>query len=337
MNFDLKSVFDNMKYSFTQAFNKKTIAISFIILLIIFLLPKTSLVVFDYVYGETVMDETSSMVIGNSSDPNEMAISIMSWESSHFYNPYSNFDKDSKLQKFGLYNYSGSIEESKLFWRDAPVPWIIHFGTANCEEYSRVFVELMRHNGADARFIHSLAGDHCWAEYKNENGNWIVVDPSCNRVIGTARFEFAKHWNRDLCYIEVIDENSNWIDVSDQYINRSDVYVEIHENGKPVDKYDLYVYNHYLKDTKGGKYDKPIIAIRKQSFNKSGISTFKLGTGNYTFTLMNPHFPFFKYQLPVNITENKPKHLVYNLDEEQRIYFYDEFWIMRFISCFSIN
>jgi hypothetical protein len=281
------------------------------------------------------MDETSSMVIGNSIDPNEMAISIMSWESRHFYNPYSNFDKDNKLQKFGLYSYSGSIEEIKLFWRDAPVPWIIHFGTANCEEYSRVFVELMRHNGADARFIHSLAGDHCWAEYKNENGNWIVVDPSCNRVIGTARFEFAKHWNRDLCYIEVMDENDNWIDVSDQYINRSDIYVEVYENGKSVDEYDLYVYNHCLEKTREDRYNRPKKVFGKQSFNKSGISAFKLGSGNYTFKLINPLLPFFEYQLPVNITENEPKHLVYNLDEEQRIYFYDYIWIGLF--CFMLS
>lgn len=258
---------------------KRSLLITLIILLIISLitlLPTVVPVTFDLVYGDAIIDNTLTEIVGNTTNPDEIALLIMAWEHEYFDNPYSHYDANSTFQKFGFYRING---KPKLFVRGAPVSWIIYSKLANCEEYAKIFVTLMNKAGLESRFIHVTGEDHAWAEYMHD-GYRIAIDPSTNYVIGGHKKEFEKRMNNKYSYIESIDLQGNKKDISDEYIERGNVTILVFDNGQPVSKAKVIIKSPYLMENKDDRYDQPRFVISKTT-NNAGEVFFKLGYKKY--------------------------------------------------------
>lgn len=299
---------NNLIKSFIQrsSFEKYQILLSLLIIILIavsifinVLIPYSKVLyvhAYDTLYGDKIIEDTLSEIIQNETNPDKIALLIMDWEHNYFLNPYSNYNPDSKLNSLGIYNIDGY----HLFVRRAPVSWIIHSQLANCEEYAKVFVTLMNEAGYEARFVHSSAGDHCWAEYMHDNYR-IAVDPSCNNVIGTHKKEFEKRMNTSFCYIEVVDIEQNKFDVTDEYINTTNLSVSLLKDDIPLDNSKISIYNSYMMDNKRGRYKTPIFIVSKSTDN-NGNAFFSLGSNcNYTIRIEDTKFFLFNTVYEQNI------------------------------------
>jgi hypothetical protein len=288
--------------------------ICFIIILLI-VVPLT----FDLIYGDVIIDTALTEIIGNASNPDEIALSMMAWEHEYFDNPYSHYDANSTFQKFGLYRING---KTKLFVRGAPISWIIYSKLANCGEYAKIFVILMNEAGVESRFVHVLGEDHAWAEYMHD-GYRIAVDPSTNYVIGVHKMDFEKRMNNKFSYIESIDLQSNKKDVSDEYIERGNVTFLVFDDGQPISKAKVIIKSPYLMENKDSRYDKPIFVISKTT-NNDGEAFFELGYKKYMTEVRVKQMYLFEQVYEKNFTIDVGQDNVVNFnleDEENKLCF----------------
>ena len=285
----------------------------FIVLLIKFLLIVAP-VTFDLIYGDTIIDRTLTEIVGNTTNPDEIALLIMAWEHEYFDNPYSHYDANSTFQKFGFYRING---KTKLFVRGAPVSWIIHSKLANCEEYAKIFVILMNKAGFESRFIRVPGEDHIWAEYMHD-GYRIAVDPSANYVIGKDKMEFEKRMNNKYSYIESIDLQGNKKDISDEYIERGNVTILVFDNGQPVSNAKVIIKSPYLMDNKSGRYNQPRYVISNTT-NNVGEVFFKLGYKKYMTEVRVNQIYLFEQIYIKNFTMDAGQENVinFNLEDEE--------------------
>lgn len=270
--------------------------------------------VFDNTNGEKVLEDTIVNVTGNINTPDEKALAIMAWEIQYFDNPYSLFKKNSTLNKYWIYKIDGKY---KLFIRPSPVSWIIHSKLANCGEYAIVFVTLMNEAGIDSRLIQAPAEDHMWAEYMYGNYR-IAIDPSQNHVIGNNKKEFEKFMGVKFSYVEAIDSNGNRIDVSDEYIERSNLTVSVLNEGVPVSDVTVIIKNPFLVENRGDKYNKPLYVISKKT-DENGNAYFKLGIHKYVIeTRLNNLFLFDSvYRKNTTVEVNKENLLNFSLENDE--------------------
>lgn len=136
-----QEILKNVRFSFR---------ITLILMLLFFSIPPITSQIFDFTNGNEIINNTLTNIIGNTTDPDEKALAIMVWERDYFYNPYSYYNINSTIQKFGVFEIDGDYF---IFTRPAPVSWIINSRLANCEEYARVFVTMMNEAGIKARLI----------------------------------------------------------------------------------------------------------------------------------------------------------------------------------------
>lgn len=267
---------------------------------------------FDFVYGEKVIDQTLAQIVGNATNPDEIALSIMAWELEYFDNPYSNYDGNSTLQKFRIYSIDGNY---KWFMRPAPASWIIHSRLANCGEYAIVFATLMDKTGIETNVIRTEGGDHMWAEYMHD-GYRIAVDPSVNYVIGMHKKDFENRMGVKFSYVESSDLQGKVIDVSDEYIDRENVTISVFKNGKPVDNAQIIIKSPYLMENKGGKYNKPAHISSKRS-DEDGEITLRLGNTNYISEVKVKRMYIVEYTYNKNFTVNgSQESVIFNLENE---------------------
>ena len=296
---------------------KRSLLITLILLLIIsfiILLRTVVPVTFDLVYGDAIIGNTLTEIVGNTTNPDEIALLIMAWEHEYFDNPYSHYDANSTFQKFGFYRING---KPKLFVRGAPVYWIIHSKLANCEEYAKIFVILMNKAGLESRFIHASGEDHAWAEYIHD-GCRIAVDPSTNYVIGGHKKEFEKRMNNKYSYIESISLQGNKKDISDEYIERGNVTILVFDNGQPVSKAKVIIKSPYLMENKDDRYDQPRFVISKTT-NNAGEVFFKLGYKKYMTEVRVKQMYLFEQVYRKNITMDVGQEnlINFNLEDEE--------------------
>ena len=97
--------------------------LSALIALTIIILPVIISLAFDYVKGEEITKYALNEAVRNTTKPDDTALSIMAWEPNYFYNPYSLYDKNITLQKYGILEINGDYN---IFIRGAPVSWIIY-------------------------------------------------------------------------------------------------------------------------------------------------------------------------------------------------------------------
>ncbi|NPE29358.1 hypothetical protein HNV12_15640 [Methanococcoides sp. SA1] len=277
----------------------KGFAILCIFIVLYSILPTLYAYSYDYVFGEQVIEDTVSDVVGNETDPNKVALTIMSWEQDYFMNPFSHYNPDSKLQKYGIYNIDGY----RLFIRNVPPSWAIHSKMANCGEYALVFVALMNQAGYDARFIRSAGGDHCWAEYTYD-GYTIAVDPSANYVIGNRKNDFEARMGTSFQYIESSDLEGNSYGITNEYINTTNLTVFVFENDKPINDAKVILYSSYLIDQKGSRYDK-ITKDVSENTNLNGYCYFDIGYGNYTLEIEDSYLFLLEKEYIKNVNISK--------------------------------
>lgn len=282
-------------------------AIGLILLAILLSIPY----IFDFFYGEDIVNKTLNNVVGNLTDLDKIGLAIMEWESKYFYNPYSLWNPNSTLQRYRIYEVNGTY---MWFVRDAPVSWIIFSRLANCGEYAKVFVYLMRKKGINARLVHAPGEDHAWAEYYSD-GYKIVVDPSTNKVISNKRnFAKGKNWS----YIESVDifNISDKKDISNEYIDRGILIVKVFDNQNLVKGINVVVKSPYLMKINPKRYKKPKIVLIKNT-NKTGEAVFKLGEKEYMIEIKKTYLIFdIIYSKNVTVMIDKRTSLVFNLDKD---------------------
>ncbi|MCM8803546.1 MAG: transglutaminase-like domain-containing protein [Candidatus Omnitrophica bacterium] len=295
----------------------KKIKINKIFLLGIFIGIIITLVIYipwlyDIFYGETITTQVLKNTTSNLTTPDEIALSIMKWESEYFYNPYSLWNPNSTLQKYGIYKINGSY---RLFVRNAPVSWIISSRLANCEEYAKVFVHLMNKKGIESRLVYTPGEDHAWAEYYS-NGHKIVVDPSQNKVIpDKKKFAEGKNWS----YIESIDifNTSKINDVSDEYIERGILNIRVMSENKPIEGIDVTIKSPYLMKINPERYKKPEIVLSNRT-DKNGEIFFKLGEKDYIIEVRKRYFIFnIVFSKNATVISNTETNLSFDLNKDK--------------------
>jgi hypothetical protein len=297
----------------------------FLLLIFLVILPLIP-VIFNFIYGDEIINNSMASFFVNTTDPDEKALAIMAWEKQYFYNPYSLYNTNLTMQKFGIYNVNGDYR-----WfgtRPAPISWIIYSRLANCEEYARVFVTMMNKEGIESRLVAAPGEDHVWAEYVHD-GYEIAVDPSQNIVIGSHKKEFEKEMNVKFSYIEAVDLQGNKVDVSDEYIKRGNLTIFVFENNQSINNAMVIIRNPYLMDNRGGRYNRPIPIISKMTESK-GNASFKLGNQKYIVEARVNHMYLLDtvYRRNVTVEVNKESSLNFNLENDTKSL---ELFITRYI------
>ncbi|ADT85241.1 transglutaminase-like domain-containing protein [Thermococcus barophilus] len=247
--------------------------------------------IYDAIWGEKIINDVVSTVIGNETNPNKIALNIYFWEKSNFVSPYTYYQKTPELlRNIGIYKIEG---EYRWFLRPTfyptPVSWILHSKLANCEEYARVFVFIMTHAGVKARIVRAPGEDHAWAEYYY-NGIKIVFDPSTvGPIVDPKKFAEGRHWS----YVESVDmfNPADRIDVSDEYIKRGKLIVKISKRNTPVKGATVVVYSTYLMKRYPDRYRSPR-KVLEQISDENGMATFLLGENEYLLKIKKCYMGF---------------------------------------------
>ena len=259
---------------------------------LIFLGISLSLIAVPYIYsgfeGEQITKDVLTQIGLNTSNPNELALRIYSWEQQNFLSLYSVKKEELPfigrgLAVWGFYrNKQGELHLFRPWFGTFPVPpeWVLHSKLANCREYAEVFVYLMNKAGFKARVVRAPGEDHSWAEYYVENYK-IIFDPSNPKnpiILNPKQFGQLKNFS----YVEAYDlENPNHKeDVSDEYIEKGTLVVKVVKGNEPLSGATVEVLSTYLMERFPERYGTP----RRVVFNetgKDGTTQFKLGPKKY--------------------------------------------------------
>ncbi|MBP2202127.1 hypothetical protein J3E07_001568 [Methanococcus voltae] len=274
---------------------------------------------YEYLYEDEIV-ENAFLEIGESDNPHTTSQNIILWEWRTFISPYSYAKINGSNGKFGLYNIN---EKYYFYTKGLSVPWIITFKTANCGEYSNIYVYLMNKKGIDARCVGAPGEDHQWAEYY-VNGTKYIVDPSAMlfNISDTERFAEDKNWSYVWSYYP--DNVSSINDVSDEYINRGAVNITILENGKPI-KALVWIKSPYLMKVMPNHYNTPKLIMYNLTDGNGNIN-YKLGEKEYiidiikvNYDLGNNHYLFDTntYTSKFNVSLNESKEINVDITEEK--------------------
>lgn len=271
----------------------KTLMVYVIISLILITIPQA----YKFIWGDKITSEVFTQLGPNTTDPNELALRIYSWEQRNFVNPYFIQSEDlpfaeKVLAGYGFYyNKQGELHLFRPF-NSFPVPpqWVLHSKLANCEEYAKVFVYLMSQEGVKARIVRAPGEDHTWTEYYIGKYK-VIFDPSNpdNPVIINPRsFGQAKNFS----YVEAYDlfNPENREDVSDEYIRRGNLVVQVLNDGRPVSGAEVEVQSTYLMERFPKRYKEPKRVLSDLT-SKNGTVQFRLGPKEYKVVGKKLSFP----------------------------------------------
>ncbi|AHL22807.1 transglutaminase domain-containing protein [Thermococcus nautili] len=285
--------------------------------LVLFVVPGA----YEVVRGDEITRQVLSQLETEADNPNQMAIKIHKWEQENFLSPYSINPKDLSffeqvLAGWGFYeNKEGEIHLFRPGFGLYSVPpqWVLHSKLANCKEYAEVFVYLMNKAGFKARVVRAPGEDHTWAEYYIGSYK-IIFDPSnpVNPVIVNPKsFGERRHFS----YVEAYDlQNPNQReDVSDEYIERGILVVEVVRDNRPVSGATVEVLSMYLMERYPERYKKPRPVISNKT-HEDGLVQFKLGPNNYTLVAKKCSLLVcWKGEVSGNVSVGKSTHVLVEL------------------------
>lgn len=275
-----------------------------LILLIVYILPP---VAFNLFWGDAIINETIQTVEENASSADSKAIELMRWEDENFMSIYHLVDSDKFLQNYKIFKVGeehGMIGEYAIFYKSAPISWVLYSGLANCGEHANVFAYLMDEMGVPARVVRAPGEDHQWAKYKS-HGYWVTVDPSANEILRKPeKKEMARKKNFSYVYSANVD-GSNSKDVSEEYIERGMLKLKVIKDGASVKNEIVVVKNPALMEKKPEKYNKPQKVMQRKT-DENGTVSFKLGQNEYIIELTQNCCYLFKklYSKDVTVTAN---------------------------------
>ncbi|NJE04110.1 transglutaminase domain-containing protein [Thermococcus sp. MV11] len=271
----------------------KTLMAYVVISLVLITIPQA----YKFIRGDKIMSEVLDQIGLNTTNPNELALRIYSWEQQNFANPYfvqpENMSLIEKLLAgYGFYhNNQGELHLFRPF-NSFPVPpqWVLHSKLANCEEYAKVFVYLMNQEGVKARIVRAPGEDHTWAEYYVGNYK-IIFDPSNPEnpvIVNPKQFGQLKNFS----YVEAYDlaNPDHKEDVSDEYIERGTLVVKVVKGNEPVSGATVEVLSTYLMERFPERYDSPRRVVVNET-GKEGTTQFKLGPKEYKIVGKKCSFP----------------------------------------------
>jgi len=287
--------------------------------LLLFVLP-TVPYTYDLIFGDKIVEDKLKNITVGTANPDQIALAVMDWEEKYFLNPYSHYNPNSTLQKYGFYKINNSY---KWFKRNSPVSWVIKSKLANCEEYARVFVYLMNKSGIKSRLIHAPGEDHSWAEYYN-NDFKIVVDPSSNEVIeNTKKWATGRNWS----YIKSVNifDKSDKKEVTKEYVETGFLNVAVFEDEEPIENARIIIKNPDLSEGSSERYKSPKLVLAKKTNGKGNVR-FTLGENKYIVEYKEDHLIYsLLYSKNVTVTPKNNKSLYFNLDvAKNKIYWFWE-------------
>jgi len=172
---------------------------------------------YDFFVGDRVVKEHISEVVGDTNSSHETALAIMEWHHENVRYPLVENKKYLFAGSNGLYEVDN---KTRLFLRSNSASWVIKTELARCGESAHYFMDVMENKGYKSRVIRTepLSWDHVWAEYYDERGNKIVVDPSANKVILDKNAWVA---GKDITMIIATDIDGNKEDITKEYLEES--------------------------------------------------------------------------------------------------------------------
>jgi hypothetical protein len=133
---------------------------------------------------------------------------------------------------------------------------------------------MMNHSGYRSRILVVKGEDHVFAEFYDNSGRKIVVDPSSNLFVNdTLAFGDGKYWSR----IEAQDSFGNTEDVTNEYLrNTSVLTVKTSGNEFLAKRIRIVVESVFLKTRDPELYNQPFEVIT-QAFDQNNTFQVKLG------------------------------------------------------------
>jgi len=170
--------------------------------------------IYNFFIGEKVVETHILEVLGETTGIHETALALMNWHQENVKYPLIDNKKYLLLASNGFYEVDN---KTRLFLRSNSASWVIKTKLARCGESAYYFVDIMNKLGYRARIVHTepISWDHVWAEYYDENGNKIVIDPSANKVITNKR-EWVE--GKNISKIIAKDMDGNKEDITLEYV-----------------------------------------------------------------------------------------------------------------------
>lgn len=173
--------------------------------------------IYDFFVGGRVIEEHIEEVIGNETDSHKVALLLIDWHKENVNYPWIENKKFLITGAIGFYEVEN---KTRFFIRSESASWVIKTKLARCGESAIYFVEVMDYLGYKARTIHiePVTWDHVWAEYYDEEGNKIIVDPSANKVILN-----KQNWveGKNITKIVAKDLEGNKEDITKEYLGEN--------------------------------------------------------------------------------------------------------------------
>ena len=242
-----------------------------IVLVLVIVLPIFVPYIFDYAYGDKVETAHLQTLVGNESNATIRAQKLMSWIKDNTLAPY-NYNMYVSFGGWAIVNISN---KPHVFIRTDKASWFIVQKLGNCGEDAWYFAELMNKSGFRSRIIQVKGEDHEFAEFYDENGKKIVVDPSSNRFINDTLAhgdEVGKYWS----YLEAQDLAGNTEDVTQEYLrNTSPLTINVTGTEFLEGRIRITIESLFLKNI-SQRYSQPIEVV-SYNFDKNKTYAVRLG------------------------------------------------------------
>jgi hypothetical protein len=241
-----------------------------IIILLLWILPATIPNLYNLIFGKNVIRENLYTIKYNANNSKEIAINLMQWLKNNVNSTYVH----KSLINGPLWGLYYIENKPILFIKTNKASWVIHSKLGNCGEMTSYFVELMNAAGFKSYVITTRAEDHEWAEFYDEKGKQVIVDPSAGKFINDP-FEFSKdeNWSR----IVKITANNSEEDVTSQYIqNLSTLNITITGNAFLIKQSKVSIKSKTLMLKYFSKYKYPREVV-VHNFNENTNFSIQLG------------------------------------------------------------
>lgn len=171
--------------------------------------------IYNWVYGNKILDKHIAEVIGNNTDDGVIAGKLMQWVHDNVHYPLIQESSFLFAGSDGWYKINNSF---RIFLNSGPASWTIKTKLGRCGEDANYFVGVMTRLGYRVSKVEPEGPnhwDHAWAEYYAQDGTKIVLDPSSNQIITPNLHRWAE--NKSFTKIIAVDLKGNKVDVTREY------------------------------------------------------------------------------------------------------------------------
>lgn len=197
--------------------------------------------------GQGKIHDVASEIVTIASDQRSLVDEIVNWQENNLEDLWDQKNPYPYIELFGVKYYRVS-KYPHVYMRRYDSWWIIFFRYGKCEEYARLFAELVntaKFGNMRARVVYNLGIDHVWNEVWVDEG-WMHVDsikddPATKEqgiIDDPSYYERSENgMGENLWFVYAVDEEGNIYDVTENYVETtrlSKLTIRVERGGKPV-------------------------------------------------------------------------------------------------------